>query len=79
MSVHTDLVEVVCDGPDSTTRCPDSAAMANYGTASSVRATLRSGEDPWRTGLPGGIDRCGKCRRQAAATTGSSPSEGATP
>lgn len=68
MSVRLDLVEVVCDGPDPDTDCPDSAAMANYGTAASVRASLRTGGDAWRTGLPGGMDRCAKCR--AAATPG---------
>ena len=72
MSVRHDLVEVICDGPDPGTACPDHAAMTDYGTGSSVRATLRKGDDAWRTGLPGGIDRCSKCRQQPSTTTGSS-------
>jgi hypothetical protein len=77
MSVRTDLIEVVCDGPDDQTECPDNAAMADYGTACSVRAVLRTGEDAWRTAIPGGIDRCAKCREQARVNCGSNPAGGA--
>ncbi len=64
MSARSDLVEVSCDGPASGGVCPRSAAMADYGTARRVREILRSGENPWRTGLPGGVDRCGDCQAQ---------------
>lgn len=77
MTARTDLVEVICDGPDEQTECPDSAAMADYGTAARIRSVLKTGDDAWRTALPGGIDRCAKCTAAAQATgvSGSSPGE----
>jgi hypothetical protein len=71
MSVRRDLIEVVCDGPDSGTDCPDSSAWSDYGTTSDLRSRMKS--DGWRTAQPGGIDQCSKCRPPAKRTTGSNP------
>lgn len=62
MSVRTDMVEVICDGPEDGDGCPDDAARATYGTALHVRRELR--EDGWTTAEAGGFDRCPKCRKR---------------
>lgn len=57
------FVEVVCDGPDFATDCPNNKAWMDAGPASDLRKRMR--EDGWAVGLPGGTDRCPKCKAAA--------------
>lgn len=65
MTAQRTGTNVICDGPDERTDCPDNASFMDAATAADIRQRLTH-EDGWLTGLPGGIDRCPKCLRQAA-------------
>jgi hypothetical protein len=65
VSVIKGFIEVVCDGPDENTECPENAAWMDAGPAPELRKRMRV-EGGWAVALPGGIDRCSKCREQAA-------------
>lgn len=65
MSVIQGLIEVVCDGPDGETECPDIKAWMDAGPASWLRRRMR--EDGWAVALPGGVDRCPGCRATAGS------------
>jgi hypothetical protein len=72
MTVHSNLVEVVCDGPDEDTDCLDGGlAEFDYGTAARLRKRMR--DSGWKTGLPGGIDRCPRCAPAAQTPPGIPP------
>lgn len=61
------IVEIKCNGVGPTP-CPDSAGISDYLNAAGMRARLR--EWGWATGLPGGLDRCPKCRANAEEARG---------
>lgn len=63
MSVVKGFIEVICDGPDEGTECPDNAAWMDGGPAPRLRKRMHD-EDGWATALPGGLDRCPKCRNK---------------
>lgn len=61
MSVVRGFIEVVCNGPNAETKCPDDKAWMDAGPAPWLRKRMRD-EDGWAVALPGGIDRCPKCK-----------------
>jgi hypothetical protein len=65
VSVQRTGINIICDGPNEQTDCPDNASFMDAMTAAEIRWRLTR-EDGWLTGLPGGIDRCPKCLRRAA-------------
>ncbi len=73
MSVLRGIIEILCDGPSEGVECASNGAWTDSGPASELRKRMR--EDGWTTGLPGGIDRCPACTKQAASATGSSATD----
>ncbi len=75
MTAQRTGTNIICDGPNEQTDCPDNASFMDAATAAEIRLRLTK-EDGWLTSLPGGIDRCGKCMRQAAGVSAPNPSGG---
>jgi hypothetical protein len=61
MSVIKGFIEVICDGPDEATECPGSKAWMDAGPTPRLRKRMKD-EDGWAVALPGGFDRCPKCK-----------------
>lgn len=68
MTTQRTGTNIICDGPNEQTDCPDNASFMDAATAAEIRLRLTK-EDGWLTGLPRGIDRCPKCLRQAAGVS----------
>lgn len=71
MTAQRTGTNVICDGPSEKADCPDNASFMDAATAADIRSRLTK-EDGWLTGLPGGLDLCPKCLRQASTVTATS-------
>jgi hypothetical protein len=63
MTAYRVGVEVQCDGPGDERECPENMAWMDAMGTRELRALMRT--DGWETGLPGGIDRCPICVKEA--------------